>query len=100
MTPTKAEIYALDDDALVARIAELDVKLLPPHAFPGENEKPLLTAWERSFVVGLQTEWVEKGSLSWRQRKAARELLWGIAEREARRTDLHLARRRVAGDAR
>lgn len=96
MLSSKADIYDLDDEALVARVAELDVKLLPPHAFPGLNEKPVLTDWEKSFIAGLQTEWVSKGEISWRQRKAARELLWSLAEREARRTNLNNVRRHEA----
>lgn len=96
MPLSKADIYDLDDEALVARVAKLDVKLLPPHAFPGLNEKPTLTDWERSFISGLQTTWVAEGDISWRQRKAARELLWSIAEREARRVGLNQIRRREA----
>lgn len=93
---SKADIYDLCDEALVARVAELDVKLSPPHAFPGLNEKPVLTDWECSFISGLQTAWVAEGEISWRQRKAARELLWSIAERETRRVRLNQVRRREA----
>lgn len=94
MLSSKAEIYDLDDEALVARVAELDVKLLPPHAFP--VERPAITDWERSFISGLQTAWVSEGEISWRQRKAARELLWKLAEQENRRTDLARIRLREA----
>ncbi len=44
-----------------------------------------LTDWERTFLLECPSKWVQYGSLTWKQRKAAKELLVKIESQIERR---------------
>lgn len=93
--PLKRYIYTLDDEQLVLRMVELDTKLLPPAMYPGLNETPQLTDWERSFIAGIQTFWARHGGVTWKQRRMMRLTLLDVCEREVRRQEAIIVRQAV-----
>lgn len=66
------DVYDLSDEALVKAVVDLQ----------GRNLS--LTDFEKDFVSGLADFWVQKGAITWRQRRTARRLLIALIARAER----------------
>ena len=64
--------YDLTDEDLVKAISHLS------------ERKLRLTGWEERFASGLRGQWIAKGAITWKQRRAARLLLGRVVERANR----------------
>jgi hypothetical protein len=72
------DIYLLKDDEL-ARALFLAAKKVP-HLLQND--------WERDFTTGIEEAYVKFGGLTWKQRRAARDILKRITTNLARRAEV------------
>lgn len=78
--PSRREVYALDDEELVATMAKVARE---------PTELTHLEPWALDFAASLLETYRERGVISWKQRRCARRLLLEVGdwlERSARMT--------------
>lgn len=86
-------VLGLSDEEMVKEATALDTALLPPTQFTDLGSKPPLSEWERSFLAGIQRTWTRSGDLTWKQRRALREILTKFEKFNDRRKTLQDVRK-------
>jgi hypothetical protein len=92
---TAPRVANLSDEELVKEATALDAAILPPTQFTELASEPPLTAWEKSFIAGIQTFWIRQGGLTWKQRRSLRAILSKVNAFNERRAGLQEVRREV-----
>lgn len=79
--PDEKTIREMDDEELCKTL-----KMVASHSLYGALS---LGSWERKFVDSMPGVFIQYGSLTWKQRQNARNIVEGVVEELRRRSSMH-----------